>query len=161
MRFAVFFFMLCIWVPMAFAQSAYEVTCDNVTDIELYRYRAKDWRLDTSTGYIHVLVLRLKAEGAEEFMLVRDNAPHKSIEFCGKEFLIPDLMITAKGQELPNDSSALTGFANHSISLAIVGEEDAFAAARLVCQERGPDQVLAEGRYAVPYHPEGAKDPQE
>lgn len=143
----VFLFLFLLPVP-AVAQSAeYDLSCENVAKITIIRGEGKHWNVDSPDGYFYVVGFDLTEAAAPAYREVRNTAPRKLVLDDGIWFRRPDLVVTAHGVPLRNDTPAQTAFVEDGINIGIVREEDAFEAARMVCPELVPDKVLIDGRW--------------
>ena len=131
---------------LAVAQSEYDLSCDNVARIIIVRVEAENWNVISPDGYFYGVAFDLTEAAASAYREVRDSAPNKPFLKEGVWINRPDLIVTAHGAPLQNDEPENTAFAEESIVIGIIREEDAFAAARLVCPELVPDKVVIDGR---------------
>ncbi len=142
------FLLILLMVPAnAYSQGTYDVSCSNVAWMEVIRIEANRWNVQSPNKYFHVLYLELKHEAAKELVALRKSQPTLHKVYRGDDYYPPDMIITANGKPLRNDIPAMTGFCIQGISIPIIREEDAFAAARQVCPALVPDKITIDGHY--------------
>ena len=140
--------LLLLLLPFpAFAQPAeYDLSCQNVDKIVIVRVEAKYWHVNSPNGYFHVVGFDLTKKAAPAYREVRNTAPDKFYLIGWVWIPRPDLVVTARGVPLRNDTPEHTGYAEEGIDIGIIREEDAFEAARMVCPGLVPDKVLIDGQ---------------
>ena len=135
--------LILLLVPStAFAQATYDLSCDNVAKIRIGRLDDTYWNVESHQGRFHVLMLDLKPEAAKAYVKLRDAAPLVTITYRGEDHTTLNLPLTANGSPLRNDAPALTGFADHGITITIIREQDALDAAQAVCPALAPGKII-------------------
>ena len=140
-------FLLLLVPSAAFSQATYDLNCDNVAKIRIFRLEAAGWQIDTPQGYFHILALDLTPDAAQGFGIRLKTAPMTHFQYNGMNLRKENLTITANGGSLKNDTPAMTGFSDQGIDIAIIREQDAFDAARAVCPALVPAKVLEDGQW--------------
>lgn len=129
----------------AFAQEVFDVSCRNVVRIRIFRVDARHWNIDSYQGNFHVLYLELKEDAAKSLAkLCKEKCTIRQL-YGGRVWYGTRIFITANGEPLQNDVPEMDGVANGVISIIIVREQDAFAAARMICPALVPYKVIMDG----------------
>jgi len=126
-------FLLLLLPTAAFSQTIYDVSCDNVARIRIFRLKAADWEIESYGGYFHLLVLDLKPNAAKDFGRLLDATPTIDLQFNGVHHQPKSLILTAHGSPLRDDNPCMTGMSEQGILITRFLKEDAFDAARAVC----------------------------
>ncbi|MHC1700690.1 MAG: hypothetical protein AB9900_06895 [Humidesulfovibrio sp.] len=139
--------MLLLLPATAFPQAIYDVSCDNVARIRIFRLKADKWKIESYGGYFHLLVLDLKPDAAKDFGRLLHATPTLDLQLKGIHYHPKNLILTANGGPLRDDIPGLTGMSEQGILLTIFLKEDAFDTARSVCPALVPTKVLLDGQW--------------
>lgn len=136
--------VLLLLPSAAFSQAIYDVSCDNVASIRIFRLKADTWKIESYGGYFHLLALDLKPDASQNFGRLLNRTPTVDILLKGVHYHPKNLILTANGGPLRNDMPGLTGMSEQGILITIFLKEDAFDAARSVCPALVPAGVTTD-----------------
>jgi len=120
----------------------YEVSCEKIKEISITYYKDIYLPVKTKRGHLYFLSLDLKTEAALDYLKTLWGSPKVGKRIGDQYSYDHFLVITANGKPIRNDIPELSSFMSNRISLPMLREEDAFAAARAVCPELVPDKVV-------------------
>ena len=146
MRYAVLLF--CLLLPAtAFSQAIYDLSCENVAMIRIFRLKAADWQIQSYGGYLYLLALDLKPDAAKTFGKLLKATPTIVLRYNGVSTQAKNLIITANGGPLRSDIPTMTGLEEQGMLIPIFLKDDAFDTARSVCPALVPAKVLIDGQW--------------
>jgi hypothetical protein len=124
----------------AFAQPAYDLTCEDVKKVLIVRMEDSWMHIHSPQGFIYTVSFRTRAERKEELQqLVNSSRRHRRDE-SGIIHYWNALKVTANGKPLQNDVPDIDFNGGGNIGTILFNEQDAFDAARAVWPH-GPGRI--------------------
>lgn len=137
--------MLLLLPSAAFSQAIYDLSCDNVSGMQIFRLKADKWKIESYGGYFHLLALDLKPDAAQDFGRLLSKTPTIDLLLKGVHYHPKNLILTANGGPLRDDMPGMTGMSEQGVLITIFLKEDAFDAARSVCPALVPTGLATYG----------------
>lgn len=152
LKFATSFLLIALLIPTnTWAQSILMLSCDDVTQIEVWRLRGGTWRCPPNDGgnkdgYHYAIIIYLTKEAQRRVKRVYDSTEETPFMVDGCKFLIRHVQIQAKGKLIKSADPTRDNF--HGDKGAIITKktkEAAFEAARLICTDKVENVVFTDG----------------
>jgi hypothetical protein len=141
----VFALMLLLTPSAAFADMAFDISCENVDSISITRNNDSRLIFKPGSGPFHAVYFRLKPEAAKEFAHLLKASRTFFLPGGSAGYESEKLTITTHGKALRNDAPDVDAHGQGKVGTIIINEQDAFDAARMVCPVLVPGRVIPEG----------------
>ncbi|NDV27053.1 hypothetical protein [Desulfovibrio sp. JC010] len=146
MRFATFILLIALFIPTnSWAQSILPLSCDDVTKIEVWRFRGKVW-YRPKEGYHYPIIIYL-TEKAQKRTAQVYKATEKTLFMTNNcRFFIRNVQIKAQGKLIQSADPTRDNFRGDvAVIITKKTKEAAFEAARLICPSKVPTEMLTDG----------------
>lgn len=129
----------------ALAQESLYLGCEEVEKIEIWRIRGEVWHARPVDGYSYALLFFLSADAAERLDRIYEATEETPVDVGGSS--LPTKLLQLKTASGPLTSAAphFDRFRDGVVSITKKSAAHAFAAARAVCPEKAPRELLTDG----------------
>lgn len=138
-------FLLLLLVPSAaFAESTFDISCDNVANIVIIRDEDTFLPQRAPDGIVHGVTFFLKPESRRAFQAFVEVSRHTQSPRTAKPYpQYAALSVTANGKPLQCDMLEIRGYGGKKVMTFIFNEQDAFDAARAACPTAPLEFIIA------------------
>ncbi|MGE4503804.1 MAG: hypothetical protein AB7D51_00525 [Desulfovibrionaceae bacterium] len=146
LRFFLLLFLCASLFPTkASAQESFLLGCEEVERIEIWRIRGEVWHARPVDGYSYALLFFLNNDAAQRFGRIYRATEETPVDVDGST--LPTRLLKLKTSSGPLTSAAphFDRFRDGVLSITKKSAAHAFAAARAVCPEKAPRELLTDG----------------
>ncbi|MGE4298339.1 MAG: hypothetical protein AB7E47_09955 [Desulfovibrionaceae bacterium] len=143
---AILLFLALMLPSLAHARQAFDVSCNNVADMDVYRILNTHDYLQTDDCFVHILAIELTQDGGAMLRKAIDHAPFRKYAYDGREAAKRDMAVRANGTYVRSDDPVWDGYGDNGIILTIIDKERALQTARMICPDKAPTTVRIPGQ---------------
>lgn len=137
--------VLILAASQARAQEDFELSCDDVVSIQVWRLRGQPWKYEITDGHCYVLIINLTDAAAMRLEHLHTATPETPINVDGHQLFTKRIDLITPTRRIISDAPAWDAFREGHAIISKKTEEDAFAAARAVCPAKVPKKLLTDG----------------
>ena len=152
MKFTTALLFMALLIPTnAWAQSVLMLSCDDVTKIEVWRFRGGTLRCPPDDGgnrdeYHYPIIIYLTKEAQKRVKQVYDSTEKTPFMVDDCKFLIRHVQIQAKGKLIESAYPTRDNFrGDEGVIITKKTKEAAFEAARLICADKVENVMFTDG----------------